>query len=431
MRESNRLTALKVSKTHAPGRYGDGGGLYLQVSHSHTKSWVFRFMRNGRTREMGLGPVDIVSLADAREKARVARKLLLDGSDPIETRREAKLKALADETKTKTFKECAEAYMKAHRAGWKNAKHIWQWETSLSMFVFPVFGGLAVKDVDTGLVIKALEPIWMTKTETATRVRQRIEAVLDWAKARGYRKGENPARWRGHLEKLLPSPSKVAPVAHLAAMPYGEVPAFFAELGKRDAISAKALAFTILTAARSGEVRLATLGEIDSKEAVWIVPSGRTKSGRAHRVPLTREALALVPRDGDATELLFPSARLGVLSDATMRKYLQEDMSHPGITVHGFRSSFKDWARERTNFASEVSEAALAHIIGDKTEAAYARGDLFEKRRRLMDAWAKYCTSGATAHGGVITLRGRGEAEEPPRLGVSAKARLGSGNAAV
>jgi integrase len=423
MRESNRLTALKVSKARAPGRYGDGGGLYLQVSRSQTKSWVFRFMRNGRIREMGLGPVDIVSLADAREKAREARRLILDGSDPIEARREARLKALADEAKTTTFQECSEGYIKAHRAGWKNAKHIWQWETSLSKFVFPVFGRLAVNDVNTGLVIKALEPIWTTKTETATRVRQRIEAVLDWAKVRGYRKGENPARWRGHLEKLLPAPSKVAPVVHLAAMPYGEMPAFFSELRKRDVTSAKALAFTILTAARSGEVRLATLGEIDFKEAVWIVPGRRTKSARAHRVPLTTEALSLLPAGGEPTALLFPSARSGALSDATMRKYLQEDMGHPDLTVHGFRSSFKDWARERTNFASEVSEAALAHIIGDKTEAAYARGDLFDKRRRLMDAWAKYCTSGAASDASVVPLRGRGEVEALPRPASSARAR--------
>ena len=421
MREPNRLTVLKVSKTKKPGRYGDGGGLYLQVSLARTKAWLFRFMRNGRAREMGLGPVDIVSLAEAREKARQARRLLLDGFDPIEARREARLKARAEGAKAMTFEQCAEAYMKAHRAAWKNVKHTWQWEASLSSFVFPVFGGLAVDAVDTGLVIKALEPIWTTKTETATRVRQRIEAVLDWAKARGYRNGENPARWRGHLEKLLPSPSKLAPVVHLAAMPYADVPAFFAELKKREPVSARALAFTVLTAARSGEARLATLAEIDFKDAAWNVPAGRTKSGRPHRVPLSKEALALVPRDSEPTTLLFPSTRGGALSDATMRKYLQDDMGHADVTVHGFRSSFKDWARERTNFGGEVSEAALAHIIGDKTEAAYARGDLFDKRRRLMDAWAKYCTSDAASGTSVVPLRGRGEAEvKLPRPGAYA-----------
>jgi integrase len=348
-------------------------------------------MLNGRSREMGLGPINIVSLADAREKARECRKLLLDGIDPIETRLEARLRTRAEKAKSMTFQECAEAYIKAHRAAWKNAKHIWQWETSLSMYVFPVFGQLSVAAVDTGLVVKTLEPIWTAKTETATRVRQRIEAVLDWAKARGYRNGENPARWKGHLDTLLPSPSKIAPVVHLAAMSY--VPAFFAELRKRETISAKALAFTILTAARSGEARLATLAEIDFKNAIWTIPGGRMKSGREHRVPLSKDALTLVPRDGRPAALLFPASGGAALSDATMRKSLQEDMGQAGITVHGFRSTFKDWVRERTNYPNEVSEAALAHIIGDKTEAAYARGDLFEKRRKLMDAWAVYCTT--------------------------------------
>jgi|SRR5579862_3051366 len=403
LREPNRLTALKVNKTSKPGRYCDGGGLYLQVSRSHSKAWLFRFTLDGRAREMGLGPINVVSLAEAREKARDCRKLLLDGVDPIEARSEARLRARADKAKSMAFRECAEAYIKAHRAAWKNAKHIWQWETSLSTFVFPVFGALSVSAVDTGLVIKVLEPIWITKTETATRVRQRIEAVLDWARARGYRSGENPARWKGHLDTLLPAPGKIAPVVHLAAMPYNGTPALFADLKKRETISAKALAFTILTAARSGEARLATLAEFDFQKAVWTIPGKRMKSGREHRVPLSTEALALLPRGGAPTALLFPSSRGTPLSDATMRKYLQEDMGHPGITVHGFRSTFKDWARERTNFAGEVSEAALAHIIGDKTEAAYARGDLFEKRRKLMDAWAAYCTT-PTA-GKVVAFR--------------------------
>ncbi len=398
-----QLTALKVSKTKKPGRYCDGGGLYLQVSRSHSKAWLFRYMLKGRSREMGLGPIDVVSLADAREKARRCRKLLLDGIDPIEARREAQLKAGAEKAKSMTFQQCADAYIAAHRASWKNAKHIWQWETTLSTFVSPFFGELPVAVVDTGLVIKALEPIWATKTETATRVRQRIEAVLDWAKARGYRHGENPARWKGHLDCLLPSPSKIAPVRHLAAMPYTELPAFFAELRNRESSSAKALAFTIITAARSGEARLATLAEVDFQNAVWTVPGKRMKSGREHRVPLSKETLALLPRCGAPGTPLFPGPTGAALSDATMRKYLQEDMGQVGITVHGFRSSFKDWARERTNFAGEVSEAALAHIIGDKTEAAYARGDLFEKRRKLMEAWAAYCTSSKA--GKVLAFR--------------------------
>jgi integrase len=394
--QAQGLTALKVSKTKKPGRYCDGGGLYLQVSRSHSKAWLFRFMLNGRSREMGLGPIDIVSLGEARERARACRKLLLDGVDPIETRRDARLKARTEKVKSMTFRQSADAYIKAHRPAWRNAKHIWQWESSLSKFVFPVFGELSVASIDTGLVIKALEPIWTTRTETATRVRQRIETVLDWAKARGYRSGENPARWKGHLDTLLPSPSKIAPVEHLAAMPYAELPTFFAELRKRETISAKALAFTILTAARSGEARLATFAEIDFPNAIWTVPSERMKSGREHRVPLPKEALKLIAQDGRSATLLFPGPMGTPLSDATMRKYLQEEMGQAGITVHGFRSTFKDWARERTNYPNEVSEAALAHIIGDRTEAAYARGDLFEKRRRLMDAWAAYCTNPKT-----------------------------------
>jgi integrase len=406
VRGSKQLTALKVSKLVKPGRYSDGGGLYLQVSRTSTKAWIFRFMLNGRSREMGLGPIDIVTLADARERARQARKLLLDGTDPIMARREARLRARANAVKAMTFKQCAEAYMKTHRAGWKNAKHIWQWENSLATSVYPVFGGLDVAAIDTGLVLKAVEPLWTTKTETATRVRQRIEAILDWAKARGYRDGENPARWRGHLEKLLPSPSKIAPIVHLAAMPYADVPAFFARLKSREAVSAKPLAFTILTAARSGEARLATCAEIDFKAAIWNVPAERMKSGRPHRVPLSNEALALLPRDGEPGSLLFPNTRAGALSDITMRKYLQHDMGYPDFTVHGFRSSFKDWARERTNFPDEVSEAALAHIVGDKTEAAYARGDLFNKRRKLMEAWAAYCASPtAAATAKVVPIR--------------------------
>ena len=403
MREQNRLTALKVNKTNTPGRYCDGGGLYLQVSRSQSKAWLFRFMIDRRSREMGLGPVGVISLAEAREKARQCRTLLLDGVDPIEARRSQRLEARAHKAKSATFEDCARAYVETHRVAWKNAKHIWQWENSLSTIVFPVFGALSVSAVDTALVVRALEPIWTTKTETATRVRQRIEAVLDWAKARGYRDGENPARWKGHLDSLLPSPGKIAPVVHLPAMPYEGLPSFFAELRKRTSISAKALAFTILTAARSGEVRLATLAEIDVRNAIWTVPGYRMKSGREHRVPLSQGALGMLPPEGEPTSFLFRSPSGTPLSDATMRKCLQKDMGQSGITVHGFRSTFKDWARERTGFAGEVSEAALAHIIGDKTEAAYARGDLFEKRRKLMDAWATYCTTPAA--GKVLAFR--------------------------
>jgi integrase len=258
--------------------------------------------------------------------------------------------------------------------------------------------------------MKVLQPIWGTKTVTATRVRQRIEAVLDWAKVQGFRTGDNPARWRGHLDKLLPKASKVHAVKHFEAMPYAELPAFFVDLSRREATSAKALAFTILTAARSGETRNASLGEIDFKKGIWTVPEGRTKSGRMHRVPLTKEALAIVRglkhlQDDPAT-LLFPNSQDRPLSDTAMRKYLQEDLKKPGLTVHGFRSTFRDWAAERaTTFPREIAEAALSHVVKDQTEAAYLRTDVLERRRKLLEAWAKFCTSAAASGPKVVPLR--------------------------
>jgi integrase len=365
------------------GLHHDGRGLYLQVKQGG-RSWVYRFMLDGKARYMGLGPFPDVSLADA------ARSV--------------------------TFKDCATRYIgrswvyrEAHKAGWRNAKHAVQWTSTLETYAYPVFGSLPVLAIDTALVTKALDPIWREKTETATRVRQRIEAVLDWATAHGYRSGDNPARWRGHLDKLLPKPRKVSAVKHFEAMPYMALPEFFAELSKRDTISARALAFTILTAARSSETRKATLGEIDFANAVWTVPSTRTKSGREHRVPLTKEGLALLRglaylgEDKDA--LLFPNPSGKPLSDTAMRKYLQEDMRQEGLTVHGFRSTFRDWAAERTNTPREIAEAALAHVVGDETEAAYLRSDMLTRRRKLMEAWARFCTAGVAASGKVVPIR--------------------------
>jgi integrase len=390
------------------GLHHDGRGLYLQVKQGG-RSWVYRFMLDGKARYMGLGPFPDVSLADARREAEACRRLLREGIDPIEARQQRLQAARLDAARSVTFKDCATRYIEAHKAGWRNAKHAVQWTSTLETYAYPVFGSLPVLAIDTALVTKALDPIWREKTETATRVRQRIEAVLDWATAHGYRSGDNPARWRGHLDKLLPKPRKVSAVKHFEAMPYVELPGFFAELSKRDTISARALAFTILTAARSGETRKATLGEIDFANAVWTVPSTRTKSGREHRVPLTKEGLALLREltylGEDKETLLFPNPSGKALSDTAMRKYLQEDMGQAGLTVHGFRSTFRDWAAERTNTPREIAEAALAHVVGDETEAAYLRSDMLTRRRKLMEAWARFCTAGVAASGKVVPIR--------------------------
>jgi integrase len=405
-RHVDRLSATGL-KSKGIGLHHDGRGLYLQVKNGG-KSWVFRYMLNGKSRYMGLGPYPGVTLAEARREAEGCRKLLRNGSDPIEAREEHRQAARLQAAQSVTFEHCAKQYIEDHSAGWRNTKHAYQWSSTLETYVYPVFGPLPVQTVDTALVTKVLGPIWKNKTETATRVRQRIEAILDWATAHGYRSGDNPARWRGHLDKLFPKRSKVQRVKHHDAMPYSELPEFFTELSKRNTISAKALAFTILTAARSGETRGATLGEINDDGTIWTVPGERTKSGREHRVPLSTQALALlhsldyIAEDDD--QVLFPGPRGKPLSDAAMRKYLQQEMGKPELTVHGFRSTFRDWAAECTNFPREIAEAALAHVLRDKTEAAYQRGDMLERRRMLMQAWAKFCTSGAIS-GKVLPLR--------------------------
>jgi len=369
-------------------------------------------MLDRKARYMGLGPFPEVSLAEAREEASQRRRLLREGIDPIEARRKSRQEARLQAARSMTFKDCAKLYIEDHKAGWRNAKHATQWANTLETYTYPVFGSLPIQSVDMALVKKALGPIWSKKPETASRVRQRIEAVLDWAKVHDYRRGENPARWRGHLEKVLPKSSKVRAVKHFEAMPYAELPGFYSKLAERDTISAKAMAWTILTAVRSGETRGATLGEIDRDNAVWTIPGERTKSGREHRVPLTDEALSVLNGldhlGDDPNAPLFPNPRGKPLSDTAMRKYLQQDLNQPGVTVHGFRSSFRDWAAERTAFPREIAEAALAHILRDKTEAAYQRGDMLDRRRKLMEAWAKFCDSGEASASGVVSMRKAG-----------------------
>jgi integrase len=395
-RTIGRLTALKVDRAKQPGMYADGGGLYLRVTDSGTKNWVFRFMLNGRPRWMGVGPLHTIGLAEARNRAAAFRLQRHDGVDPIERRRAERLQGLLDAAKAVTFKECAARYIASHRAGWRNPKHAAQWKATLATYAEPVIGGLSVQAIDTALVLKVLEPIWTTKPETAGRVRGRIESILDWAKARGYRAGENPARWRGHLDKLLPPRSKVQSVEHHAALPYAELPSFLVSLREQEGIAARALEFAILTAARTGEVIGARWGEMDLLHKTWTLPAARMKSGREHRVPLSAHALAILKemqahrQAKDA--FVFPGGKNGrPLSNMAFLMLLRR-MGFGDVTAHGFRSSFRDWAAERTKFPAEVAEMALAHTVSDKTVAAYNRSDLFERRRRLMAAWATFCT---------------------------------------
>ena len=394
-----KLTALAANKVKARGYYGDGGGLFLQVSKYGSKSWVFRFKANGRLREMGLGSLDTYGLAEARERARDCRKLRDEGKDPIEERRVARVAEKLDAAKAMTFEACVAAYIAAHRAGWRNGKHRDQWSSTLATYVNPIIGALPVQAIDTTLVMKAIEPMWTATPETASRVRGRIEAILDWATSRGYRQGENPARWRGHLENLLPKKRKVHRVEHHAALPYTEIGAFMAELRQQEGVAPRALEFAILTACRTGEVIGARWDEFNLAERVWSIPAERMKSGKGHRVPLSDAAIAILEemRAIRHSDYVFPGARAGrPISTASMLMVLHR-LGRGEYTVHGFRSSFRDWAAERTGFPAEVAEMALAHTVADAVERAYRRGDLFQKRRQLMDAWSRYCATPASA----------------------------------
>ncbi|MCR6629360.1 MAG: tyrosine-type recombinase/integrase [Magnetospirillum sp.] len=407
-RTLGRLTALSVARLKEPGYYPDGGCLYLQISASGTKSWLFIYSKNGRDREMGLGPLHTVSLAEARKKAEECRKLRLNGLDPIDMKRAEQLERKVETAKVMTFRECATAYIEAHEAGWRNAKHADQWRNTLAKYAYPAFGDLPVQAVDVGLVMKALEPIWASKTETASRLRGRIESILDWATVRGYRTGENPARWRGHLDNLLPKPGRVQRVRHHPALPYVEIATFTSLVRNQDGVAARALEFLILTAARTSEVIGATWDEIDLEAKLWVIPADRIKAGKEHRVPLSAASLAVLKKMSElrVDEHVFPGTKKGrPLSNMALLKLLAR-MERSDLTAHGFRSTFRDWAAERTNFPHEVAEMALAHAIGDKVEAAYRRGDLFEKRVRLMEAWARHCNT-VKYEGTVVPLAER------------------------
>ena len=442
MRHSNRLTAIRIARAKRPGLYADGGGLCLQVQHGPTKSWIFRYMLARRPRKMGLGPIALLSLAEAREAALAARKLLLSGVDPIEARAAERANAAAVALRSMTFGQCADQYIAAHRAGWKNPKHAAQWQSTIATYVKPIIGALPVAAIDTAAVMKVLEqevaakvgakvakagarstapttpeaasplPLWRARPDTAGRVRGRIELILSWGAVRGYRGGDNPARWRGHLDHLLPGRSKVAKIRHHAALPYQQLPAFMAALRARSGISARALEFTILTAARTGEVIGATRAEFDLAERMWIIPAIRMKSRDEergpHRVPLCDRALEILrelPSEGD---FVFVGRRPGTaLSNMAMLETLKQ-MGRGDLTTHGFRSTFRDWSAETTAYPHELLEMALAHAVGDKVEAAYRRGDLLEKRRRLMADWATYCQSAPQSDANVVPMRGAG-----------------------
>jgi len=375
------LSVRKVESA-GPGKHGDGRGLFLLVKPTGARSWVLRYQLNGRRRDLGLGAFPEVTLANAREKSLEARRLISEGRDPLSERKK---------TKFLSFKDAASALIESKRSGWKNAKHAAQWSSTLNTYAMPKLGDLDVKVIETADVVSVLKPIWNEKPETASRLRQRVEAILDYATVLGVRVGDNPARWRGHLDHLLPKPSKVRAVRHHAAMAYANTPAFMAALAGRQGVSARALAFTVLTAARSGETREMRWKEIDFENRMWIIPAQRMKAAKEHRVPLSDSALKLLGEVGGDNELVFGSeTRPGrSISDMSMTAVLRR-MKLDEITVHGFRSTFRDWAGETTGFPREVIEAALAHQLKDKAEAAYARGDMLDKRRELMAAWAKF-----------------------------------------
>jgi integrase len=415
MARTGKLSAVEVARTKGPAVLHDGGGLYLRASATGAKSWVFRFQLDGKRRDMGLGPYPDISLADARAKASAHRKQRHDGIDPLDAKEAQRQAQRVSIAKGRTFREMAEEFIGRNEAGWRNAKHRQQWRNTLQTYAYPTLGELSVGAIDTGLVVQVLDPIWAEKPETASRVRGRIEAVLDAATVRGFRQGPNPAQWKGNLAHILPARAKVRKVAHHAALPFDDIPAFLTALHGRQGMGARALEFAILTAARTGEVLGARWGEIELNAKVWMLPAERMKAGREHRVPLSDAALAVLDkvrplalmRDGEADPAapVFPGPRRALpLSNMSLLMCLRR-MGRGDLTAHGFRSTFSDWAAERTAYPREVVEMALAHAVENKVEAAYRRGDLFDKRRKLMDAWAGFCA--APTGGNITAIRAR------------------------
>jgi integrase len=388
-----RLSALKVKALAKTGRYADGNGLYLQVSQNHAKSWLFRFMRDGVARQMGLGSAAVIPLAEARARAIECRRLVADGHDPI-VHRDAQHGRQAE---GRTFSDVMALYLKGHEGGWKNAKHRQQWRNTLDTYALPILGAMSVAAITASDVLRVLTPIWQDKTETASRLRGRIEAILSYAKALGWRQGENPAAWKDNLAQLLPAKARVSKVEHHAALPWREVPTFMRDLHQRDGAAGQALRLLILTASRTSETLGARWCEFDLTRSLWIIPPDRMKGGREHRVPLSPDALAVLARLGSAdtkpNTFVFPGVKEGKpLSNMALLMLLRR-MGRGDLTAHGFRSAFRDWASEATDHPNEAAEMALAHVVGDKVEAAYRRGDLFGKRIALMADWAIFCGS--------------------------------------
>ena len=412
MREMHRLTARQVATAALPdGEYKallhDGAGLYLQLmrsvsSDSINRSWLFKYELHGKRREMGLGSLQDFSLAEARQRHRVLRQQVSDGIDPLAARRHRAAERAAESAKAMTFRDCFEACLASHEGGWKNAEHRRQWRASIERDVLPVIGDLAVDDIGTPHIIKVLEPIWKAKPETASRTRGRIERVLAWATVRGFRSGDNPARWRGHLQEMFPAVGKIAKVNHHEAMAYVDMPGFMSKLRECDHIAARALEFTILCATRTGETLGATWSEISLSDATWTIPAERMKSGREHKVPLSNRAIEILrslPHRSGAPARIFD------IGEVAMLQMLREVNGGKGPTVHGFRSSFRDWCSERTSYPPAVAEQALAHAIGSKVERAYSRSSLFEKRRKLMSDWSTFCSRPAVASATVVALK--------------------------
>lgn len=408
-RTKHKLTAAVVKQVRKPGYLSDGGGLVLQVSRTGAQSWLFRYrVTGGKIREMGLGSASIVTLADARRKAEQAQRQRSDGFDPIQVRREQQAQAQIDTARGVTFRNCAKQFIEVNASGWKNEKHVAQWSATLETYAYPAFGNLPVAAIDTGQVLRAVEPIWSEKPETASRVRQRIERVLSWATVRGYRSGANPAQWKGNLDQILPKLSKVRKVQHHRAVPLDDLAALMRAISTHDGGAALALRFLALTATRSGEVLGATWSEMDLKAHLWTIPAERMKAGKEHRVPLSSQAIDVL-REAEKTKvnnIIFSGQKTGrPLSNMAMIELLRR-MNRRDVVPHGLRATFRTWCAERTNYPREVCEMALAHTIKDATEAAYQRSDMMERRRRLMSDWATFATGVKSVAHAVPILRG-------------------------
>ena len=397
MNNRDKFSDLAIRKLSKPGVYGDGAGLYIRVTETGSKHWIHRFSLRGKAHWMGLGPYPEITLTEARLKNMEARRARLAGVNPINARNAANAKALS-----LTFSECADKYIASHRSSWKGNKHFVKWTNSIAAYCGPVIGKLPVNEIDVGLIMRVLEPIWITKMAPARNIRSRIESILDWATVRGYREGNNPARWKGNLDHLLPEASRAKGTKHHAALGYTQMGELMGKLRQQDGISARALEYAILTACRSGEVRMATWGEVNLKNRMWVIPGERMKMGKEHRVPLSDAAISVLTQMDQSTTLIFPGRSGRLLSDMSLTKVLRR-LGHIDTTVHGFRSTFRDWASESTAYPQHVAEMALAHSIGDKVEAAYRRGDLFTKRTRMMEDWSRFCNQ--THSGKVVSLK--------------------------